>query len=76
MGKSLRVVEPLTRPDKDLVEALEDLLSQAKKGDLKAMAWVNVGPLGVVGTGWVDRDGVYHLLCSGCAVLLHRITDA
>ena len=75
----LKRVEVLDQVDGDVVKALEDLLESAKKGDVKALAYVTVAKHGTVATHWVqvkDYAGYYHFLNSGAATLASRLANA
>lgn len=54
------VVTPFGRsavpdPDQDTIDKLEELLAQAKRGELSGIAYAMLRPNGAIGTGWVGE---------------------
>jgi hypothetical protein len=58
-------------PNADIIEDLEAILSAAKRGEIRAIAWTRMGPSGDIITGWNGDAGTRNAL--GFAV---RMLDA
>lgn len=60
----------------DLVSVLESLLSRAKTGDLRGMAYATSSVGNVTDTGWEGSDGARHPLAAAIMILHHRYAAA
>lgn len=61
--------------DAELVEALESLVERAKRGEIKAAAWVGVTGNDHLVTGWNGAGGTIFSLGSGIMCLQSRYAD-
>lgn len=59
--------------DPEIVEALEQLLEQARRGEITAIGYVVVRPAATM-TGWIAEGMHKFSLHSGAALLLHRVS--
>jgi hypothetical protein len=62
-------------PNADVIEDLERLLSEARSGELEAVAYCTVRK-GIIGTGWVGGSGTRGSISSAILMLGHRYADA
>lgn len=53
---------PIKQPDLELIERLEQLLGEAKSGEMRSIAYSTVNLEGRVGSGWVCRERAMSLL--------------
>lgn len=60
----------------EMVEALEDLLSRAKSGELRGFAYATVSGGDFHGSGWEGSDGSRHPLSSAIMMLQFRYAEA
>lgn len=64
-------------PDQDLIADIEQLLEEAKRGEVIAFAYAITKPDGTVATGWVGHgNGARHSLYAGVNLLSHRYAAA
>lgn len=69
-------VKLLREPYNQLVDVLEDLLKQAKTGELRALAYAIISPGSHFGTGWALSDDInIHVMMSSVTVLNYRFTQ-
>lgn len=71
-GKSV----PPGEPHADLVQTLEELLEEAKSGELRGLAYCTVRVNSVVGTGWDGADGTRYPLGAALLILHNRYAAA
>lgn len=57
----------------EVVEALEDYLERAKRGEIVALCLVGVSPAGNVVTAYRNPSHWLHHMTSGAATLLYRL---
>lgn len=65
-----------SKPYDDLVKDLEELLEEAKRGDLIGMAYCTVRSNNDIGSGWAGAAGTKHQLSSGILCLSNRYAHA
>ena len=68
-------------PSTQLIEELELLLAEARRGELIGIAYASARESGepgnpITGTGWVGEAGTRHALGSTIGMLQHRYTAA
>ena len=64
------------QPCEAIVETLERMLAEAKRGDITAIAYATVRGNGVIGTGWDGEDGARYPVASAVMMLHHRYAEA
>lgn len=62
-------------PNKDIIADLEQLLSEAKAGQISAIAYCTVRQ-GTIGTGWAGGSGTRGDMSSAILMLSHRYAGA
>lgn len=67
---------PAGEPNPDIVETLEQLLADAKSGDLRAIAYATCRIGNVTGTGWEGSDGTRNPIAAAIMILGHRYAEA
>jgi hypothetical protein len=62
--------------NEELVATIEQLLSDAKSGSLRALAYVTVRENNVIGSGWDGSDGTRYPLAAAISILSVRYAMA
>lgn len=82
MTDNIRHLSAATKPtlpvDEDLIQGLQALLDEARKGNVQGIAYITVRTNGVghyetVGTGWRGHLGGAHIMLGGLQVLNQRL---
>lgn len=58
--------------DAELVEAIEELLAEAKRGEIAGLAWAGTAPNGEVFQAWAGGDDTLYSLAAGIMTLQTR----
>lgn len=75
MSKGPEIKELRSDPVEGVVQLLEEYLEDAKRGDIRSIAFVCVRKGDVVGVSWSRGDGGthFHQLVAGSVHLQHRL---
>jgi hypothetical protein len=60
----------------EVIAECERLLERAKRGEIRALAYVTVDPGGSIGTGWYREHLTGYVLMAGSAMLHQRLVSA
>lgn len=71
----LHLIRTQAEPVPGIVEALEELLVSAKRGDLQGFAFVAAGERQIV-TDWTGAPGTRNSIATGIMLLGHRYAQA
>lgn len=73
---AIKGATPPGEMNEDLVDLLEELLTDAKSGHLRGLAYASTNVDGTNGTGWIGSDGARDPLATSIMILNHRYAEA
>lgn len=62
-------------PSPDVIRLLEDILEQARRGEVVSLGIVTVNPAGTYTTGWECANGTRFALFAGAHNLTNRLSS-
>ncbi|MBS7703307.1 hypothetical protein [Chelatococcus asaccharovorans] len=69
-------VRPAGEPDPEMVQILEKLLAQARRGEIAAIGYAVVAPNTEIATGWLGLSGTRYTLGGAIGMLELRYRHA